>query len=343
MILFKNRTLKTSFLIIVLLSFWLGACKFDKGKNIPDVSHIEVDIKIKRFEKDLMTMDTNYIKRDMDALIARYPVFMKEAFLPRILPMLQDTTIMKQFLISPGIQNLYDTCLVVFNDPSDLEREFESAFRFYKYYFPDKKVPEVVSLISEYTIGAFTLEEDLLGIGWDFYLGADYPHYDPNFFPNYIKRTMNKEHLVAKSMEAVATDIVGDAEGERLIDMMITNGKILYVLDQFLPDTPDSIKLAYTSAQVEWCENNEAELWSYFLIDDLLYSSNMRDIRKLVDYSPFGTSQMPAEAPGRSANWMGWQIVKSYMNRHSEATLADLLNIKDAQTILDKARYKPRR
>ncbi|MFT5168267.1 MAG: hypothetical protein ACI8P3_003508, partial [Saprospiraceae bacterium] len=73
MVFFKNRTVKTSFLIGILLSLWLCACNSDKGKNIPDVSHIEVKVKIKRFEKDLMTIDTNLIKRDMDALVAKYP------------------------------------------------------------------------------------------------------------------------------------------------------------------------------------------------------------------------------------------------------------------------------
>ncbi len=343
MISIKSRIVKTSLFIIVLFSLWFSACTRDKGKNIPDVSHIEVEVNVKRFEKDLMAIDTNHIKRDMDALIAEYPVFMPDIYLPKILPVLQDTMVMKQFLISPGIRKLYDTCQIVYNDLTDIEEDLKSAFRYYKYHFPERKVPKVISFFSEYTIGTFTYEEEILGIGWDFFLGADYPLYDPSFFPNYIKRTMNKEHLVAKSMEAIATDIVGSGKGERLIDFMITNGKILYILDQLMPHTPDSVKLAYTTSQLQWCENNELQLWSYFLADDLLYSSNMRDIRKLVDYSPFGTSQMPAEAPGRSANWMGWQIVKSYMNRYPETTLEHLIEIEEAQTILNKARYKPKR
>jgi len=52
---------------------------------------------------------------------------------------------------------------------------------------------------------------------------------------------------------------------------------------------------------------------------------------------------MPPEAPGRTANWIGWKIVKAYMNRHPEVTPADLLNIKESQKILDGSRYKPRR
>lgn len=343
MVFFKNRISSLSFLVILCLFAGLVACTRDKGKNIPDVSHINVDLNIKRFDQDLMSIDSNDIKHGMDQLMAEYPVFMPDIYLAKILPILADTNVMRQFLTSPGIQSLYDTCQIVFGNAEDIEKELESAFRYYKHYFPDRKVPEIISFFSEYTLGTFTYEQDILGIGWDFYLGADYPNYDPSFFPNYIKRSMNKEHLVAKAIEAVATDIVGSSRGERLIDIMITNGKILYVVDHLLPHTPDSIKLAYTDAQVKWCENNEKELWSYFLVDDLLYSSNSRDIRKLVSHSPFGTSQMPPEAPGRSANWMGWQIVKSYMERHPEATISELLEIEEAQAILDKARYKPRR
>ena len=140
MVFFKNKTVKASFFLAILLSLWTGACNFDKGKNIPDVSHIEVEVKIKRFDKDLMSMDTNHIKRDMDVLIEKYPVFMPDIYLPKILPILQDTTVMKQFLISPGIQKLYDTCMIVYDNPVDIEKELESAFRFYKYYFSHEKL-----------------------------------------------------------------------------------------------------------------------------------------------------------------------------------------------------------
>ena len=203
----------------------ITSCLPDKGKNIPDVSDIEVAIKIQRFEKDLMGIDTNNVFSETNALIGKYPVFMKEIYLSKILPALQDTNTMAMFIKSPGIHKLYDTCMIVYNNTTDIETEFNQAFRFYKYYFPERPIPTIISFISEYSIGTFTYEQDILGIGWDFFLGADYPNYNPTFFPKYIKRTMNKEHLVAKSIEALATDLVGQAEGDRLMDLMITNGK----------------------------------------------------------------------------------------------------------------------
>ena len=153
---------------------------------------------------------------------------------------------------------------------------------------------------------------------------------------------MDKEHLVAKSMEAVATDLVGEANGNRMLDIMIHNGKMLYLLDLLLPHKPDHIKLGYTPEQTAWCEANEFNIWSHFLREDLLYSTERKDIRKLVDHSP-SSPGMPEQAPGRTANWLGWQIVKSYMKRHPDTSVATLLALKDAQQLMDQARYKPRR
>ncbi len=333
---------KTSLWLVLIFVVSITSCLPDKGKNIPDVSNIASDIKIRRFEKDLMNIDTSRVSAEVDRLIEAYPVFMKEIYLPKILPALQDTNMLGIFVKSPGILKLYDTCMIVYNDISDIENEFNQAFRFYKYHFPQRAVPEVISFISEYSIGTFTYEQDILGIGWDFFLGADYPFYNATFFPNYIKRTMNKEHLVAKAIEALATDLAGDAEGDRLVDLMIANGKVLYIMDQLLPYTPDSIKLAYTQVQVDWCEANELKVWSHLVGEDLLYSTRRKDIRKLVDHSP-NSPGMPEEAPGRTANWVGWQIVKSFMLRHPDTSLEELIAMKDAQQLLDLARYKPRR
>ncbi len=325
------------FSLVTLLTY----CSSDKGKKIPDVSQVQVEVDLQRFEQDLMAIDTLQLQAGLSSLMDEYPLFAQEVFFPRILPALQDTNTLKLFLSSPGIQKLYDTSQIVFGNANDLENELAEAFRFYKHYFPENPTPKVVTFISEYTLGAFTMDREILGIGLDFYLGADYPYYDPNFFPDYIKRNMTKAHLVPKAIEALASDLVGQASGDRLLDLMINNGKTLYIMDLLLPRTPDSLKLGYTALQTQWCKANEFQIWSHFLREDLLYSAKRKDIRKLVDYSP-SSPGMPAEAPGRTANWVGWQIVKSYMRRHPEASLNDLIALKDAQQLLDQAKYKPR-
>ncbi|MEM9823146.1 MAG: hypothetical protein AAF985_18850 [Bacteroidota bacterium] len=317
-----------------------SSCWSDKGKNIPDVSAIPARVNIEHFDQDLFTIDTTQIGVGVERLRTKYPVFMKDIYLPEILPALQDPSIFAAFVKAPQIRQLYDTCQLVFGDFSDLSAEFAQAMQFYQYYFPQRKVPKVVTYISEYSLGNFTFE-NILGVGLDFFLGANHASYDPQFFPAYIRRTMNKSHLVAKSIEALATGMVGDPQKNQLLDIMVTNGKVLFIMDHLLPYAPDSIKLGYTSAQTQWCVDNELQIWSHLVGEELLYSTRMRDIRKLVDHSP-NVPGMPNEAPGRVANWIGWQIVKSYVKQHPKMTFEDLLLLKDSQDLLNRSKYKPK-
>ena len=48
---------------------------------------------------------------------------------------------------------------------------------------------------------------------------------------------------------------------------------------------------------------------------------------------------LDAESPGRVGQWLGWQIVRSYME-NNDTSLKEMLAL-DAKTIFDKSKYKP--
>ena len=329
------------FLIICSCGFCLSSCFEDKNKHIPDVSNIKTDLKFRHFENDLFSIDTTNSLAGMQQLDSLYPNFFRNIYLSKIIPALQNPQIFDLFIKTPQIRQLYDTTQIVLEDLTPYKNDLDQAFRFYKYHFPEEAIPEILTFISEYSLGNF-VADGMVGVGLDFFLGSNYPRYNPSFFPAYIRRSMNKEHLVSKTMEAVAGDLVGEIEGDRLLDYMIHNGRKYYVLDLLLPHTADSLLLQYSGTQMKWLEDNELQIWSHFIGEDLLYSTRYKDIRKLVDYSP-NAPGMPPEAPGRTANWVGWKIVEAYMDRHPEVTPAELLKIKDSQKILDGSKYKPRR
>jgi uncharacterized protein YjaZ len=56
---------------------------------------------------------------------------------------------------------------------------------------------------------------------------------------------------------------------------------------------------------------------------------------------PF-TSGFAEESPARTGSWLGWQIVKDYMD-NNDVTLKELLKDTDSQKILEKSGYKPSR
>lgn len=318
------------------------------GNNYPDVSDIDVTVKVQRFEQELFQIDTNNLILSLESLDKKYDYFANLYFSEIMgFKRLQDTTmeyaaIIPQLISYPSIRELYDTCQLVYGDFSSIEADFKKAFQFHKYYFPNQPTPTVTTFISEYAIGAATIGEEQIIVGLDMFLGADYQpyYYQEVQLPNYITRTMNRQHLVPKAMEALSREIVGQHKGLRLIDKMIQNGKTLYVLNLLQPHIEDYIKLGITPEQAEWLPKNEAEMWKTVFINRL-YDKDLKKLQGLVEVAPTSPG-MPPESPGNSGSWVGWQIVKQYMENNPNITLEQLLQEQDAQKILTASRYKPR-
>lgn len=336
---------KLYILLSALFIMTLFGCN---GNNYPDVSDVEVTVKVQRFEQELFQIDTNSLIPSLNNLDDKYDYF-ADLYFSEIMSFkrLQDTTmeyasIIPQFITYPSIRELYDTCQLIYGDFNEIEKDFKKAFQFHKYYFSNQPTPTVTTFISEYGVGAATIGKEQIIIGLDMFLGADYqPYYYPQVqLPNYITRTMTQQHLVPKAMEALSREIVGQHKGLRLVDKMIQNGKILYVLDLLQPHIEDYVKLGITPEQTKWLPKNEAEMWKTVFINRL-YDKDLKKLKGLVEVAPTSPG-MPPESPGNAGSWVGWQIVKQYMDNNPNITLEQLLQEQDAQKILTASRYKPR-
>ena len=74
--------------------------------------------------------------------------------------------------------------------------------------------------------------------------------------------------------------------------------------------------------------------------NELLYTKENSEIIKFMGEAPF-TQGFPEGSPGRIGHYLGWQIVKAYMEKNSEVTISELMQEKDFQKILTKSKYKP--
>lgn len=325
------------------------ACESSEKVNAPDVSDIAVDVDIRRFEQALFSLDTNNMAAELKNLEEQFPTFAPIYFgqVMRVRGSEEEAAdYIKGFITFPAAKALYDTCSTIFGEMADLQEAYRSIFQYYQYYFPDRPTPDVTTFISEYSIGSFIYGEDQLAVGLDFFLGNDYPYmqYNPNNpnFSNYLTRSFDKQHLPAKSLKPLLQELVGQASGQNLLDMMINEGKQLYILDLLMPSTADSVKLDLPQAKVDWLNASERQIWAYLLKDRFLYNSTYREIRRFVEYSP-NIPAMHPEAPGRTGNWMGWKIIEAYMKNNPEISITDLIANQDAQQILDQSKYKPPR
>jgi hypothetical protein len=327
----------------------LGGCRGDGSDrpDAPDVSHIPVEIQLQRFDRDFFALDTSQLEAQLPVLAQRYPdmlpLFLGEMIRDQTNPNETPVEAARGFLTAPQVRHLYDTVQQVYADLSWLERDLTQLFRYYRYYFPDKPTPSVVTMVSEFASDAFTAGDNLAGIGLDMFLGENYPGYNPEIFPGYIRHQFHRDYIPVRLAKAVVqNNLAGEPSGDRLLDLMLHNGKILYITSLLLPATPDSMLMGYTREQIEGSQANEAEVWARLLGENLLYSSDFTKYRKLVTPSP-NAPVVFQEAPGEIGNWVGWQIVRAYVRRHPNTSPQELLNLRDAQKFLEASRYKPKR
>lgn len=339
-------------LIVLSLVLFLFSCKSDK--KIPDVSDIKVDINLERFDRDFFAIDTNNVLAGLNNLNEKYPVA---------------TPIFLQFVLGvdsaamiPGVKNfislsgkLYDTVNTVFKNTDGLEKEFKKAFQFVKYYFPKYQVPKIVTIAGPVDALAQSdsgptpdfLRPGLLGISLQFYLGKDFSVYSDPFFienvaPSYRSRRFNKEYMIADAIQLVVSDLFPDkSSGKPLIEQMVEKGKRWYLLDKFLPTTPDSIKTGYTQQQLNWCKDNEGMIWTYIVKNENLQSLNPAVLQVYIGESPF-TQGFPQEySPGNIGQWIGWQFIKKFVEKNPDMTPEEIMQT-DVATIITQAKYKPK-
>ena len=212
------------------------------------------------------------------------------------------------------------------------------AFKHYKYYFPKRHLPRVISYMSGFNYSIAT-ESLMLAIGLERYLGPDYRYYPQLQYPKYMTFKMKPEYIVPDCMRAWAISEFPSKGKQDFLNAMIYEGKLIYYLHCMLPESPETLLLAFTESELDWCEAHEQELWAHFIDKELLYATDEKTILEYTAEAPF-TPGFPEEAPDRSANWTGYRIVKKFMER-KKSSLADLMREDNGQMILEISGYKP--
>ncbi len=228
----------------------------------------------------------------------------------------------------------------LFKDTRDIQKGMEEGFSRYQELFPGKLIPAVKTFIAPFNYNTVA-SDSVLGIGLDMYLGADYRYYPSAGFPLFKIRKLRKEYIVSDAMAAwLQSDYPLDDNFNDLLNNIVQEGKILYAVDQLLPDVEDTIKYGYSKSQLQWCEDNEANIWKFFIAQKLLYNKNTGEFIKFINDGA-STTGFPKEAPARLGTFIGLKIVTAYMKKNSNVSLKQLMEIKDGGKILIESGYKP--
>lgn len=317
------------------------------GDRIPeiDISNVNLETNIKRLEVDLFQKKDNLSFDDFGMLKDDYGDFLR-IFTENIIAVgsIQDShTVyyLNHFRNDLQVREIYETTIGVFPDLSLQSAELNDAFKRFSVLFPGSVIPDIFTFISAFSY-TIVVDDSLLGIGLDMYLGSDQKYYRLLDIPMYKIRNMNKESIASDCMKSwLSTEFELEAEKSDLLSNMIYHGKLLYALDLLLPGTEDSIKIGYSSNQIEWVNENAKDMWFHFTENELLYTKEGKEIQKYIGDAPF-TPGFPEGSPGMTGRWLGWQIVRSYMQNTDPLKVKNLFEESDSQKILKISKYKPK-
>lgn len=339
--------MKTYFSTLKHLITLMACCLFFSCGNNPldiDVSEVNVDLKLKRFDQDLFDIKTEITPEVAETLNKKYGLFFQD-FTQSIINIGPYNNPETQYHLNAFKNDSYINKLrtdvnLIYSDFSPYQKDLENAFKHYKHYFPKKQIPEIITYISGFNYAIVT-DKNYLGIGLDMFLGSNHEAYPNLGLPKYKTDFMNKESLVAGAMIGwVTTEFELKEKNADLLTEMIHQGKLLYILDALIPSTSNAIKISYSEEQIAWCKANAEPVWFYFIDNQLLYTKETTEIIKYMGEAPF-IQGFPEGSPGRIGHWVGWQIVKTYMQNNPNITIEQLANEQDAQKILNKSKYKP--
>ncbi len=318
-------------------------------KNVPNVSHIKMEIKVERFEKDFFNLDTNSTANSLDIINHKYPSFLPD-YLYSILGLVppQDSILsqIKFFLRDSLYKNVFDDASKQYTSFNTIEKELKLALQLTKYYFPNYQPPsKIYTFIGPIDgVGTAITSDHNFAVGLQGYLGKDYPAYQLGYitqtYPEYKTRKFEAQYIATNCIKSVMEELFPNkSNGRPLAERIIEEGKRMYLLDALLPYTEDSVKTGYTQTQLELCFKNEKNIWAFFVSGNLLFEREPSIVSPYVTDGP-KTQELSEAAPGNIGQFIGWQIVKKWMKEHPKTSLQTLMQT-EAMSIFNDVGYNP--
>ncbi|MFM9910164.1 MAG: hypothetical protein ACKVOW_12480 [Chitinophagaceae bacterium] len=346
----KKLSIFITFIII------LEACS--NNTKAPDVSNIKIELSLERFEKDFFAVDTNNIINSLRQLQSKYPSFFPD-FTSNILglPPLTDTSMAAMTAIKKFIADyrpIKDSADKILGDLRNTEKEIKQSLQFIKFYFPDYALPrKLITFIGpmdaffEASLGGYgdVVTREGMATGLQLHLGSEFSFYHSqmgeSLYPGYISKRFTPQTIAVNCIKNIIDDLYPEQlRGKVLVEQMIEKGKRLYVLDKVMPFAADSLKIGYTGNQIKGCFGNEGRIWNFFVTNSLLLSNEPSLQKNYMADAPT-TQELGDGSPGYIGLFVGWQIVKKYMEKNSALTLPQLLQT-DAQKIFEESKYRPK-
>jgi flagellar basal body-associated protein FliL len=346
----KMKSRRTIFLIIIVIFIILTALFLVIiVKNIIPKNNItsselqeakkQLNIHVLRYEKDLFSLNVNNLQKEIERLSHIYP------------PLLIEPNIWSDQLKLVGLKAyLQDTLILALYNAAEkvvkmdiLEKELETAFGYYKVFYPNDSIPLIITLIPglDISVPSVYIYDDILFVNIDMYLGAEFSYYETVGLPLYIIERCEPQYFpVDIFKKAMVYKHLGNVSCTTLLDAMIAEGKKLYFTEMMFPALHERFIIGYSDEKYNWANHYLGNAWSYLIEKNELFGKGEQLMRCYIEEAPF-TKPFGNDSPGRMGAFIGWKLIQSYMTNHPEITLPELMKESDYQKIINTSKFKP--
>lgn len=327
---------------VVWMMFSLAGC----GNDQPNYKKkLDVNVgpmpamEFSRYEDVLFAIDTADFKQELIAIQKDFPVF-----LDGDLENPDAVRYIKDFATDPMSITLYQKVKQAYPNLDEVRTIVGEVYRHFNYYFPEITLPDkiftCVSGVDPY-MPSVIFDKNAMVISLDWYLDGD-EVYDFFGMPQYRSQRTGLPTLARDLGVTLCEHCFQDGHRQgNLLEEMVLQGVRDYCVEALYPTITDEVLLGYTSSQLQWARTYEGDLWADMVGNQILYSTDLLAYRTYLADGPF-TNEYSHEAPPRLGEYLGLQIVRSYMNNH-DCTLRELMQNNDLQGLFQDSKYKPKK
>ncbi|MDX1446380.1 hypothetical protein [Lishizhenia sp.] len=171
--------------------------------------------------------------------------------------------------------------------------------------------------------------DSAISVGLEFYLGEDnemIKNIPTDNLYAWQRRRMVKSYIPRDVVQAWLQANIFKVPTGKLIENIIHAGKVIYCVEAAFPEAKDEDIMRYTTEELKYAREHEGMFWKYLVDQKLLFDNTERDKANLLNEGPY-TVGLPDDSPDRMGQFLGWQMVKSFMDKNEDVSLPQLLEI----------------
>ena len=313
-----------------LVIFIFASC----SSNTYEVNVDEVPLSIDFIHLDSMAYHASWNQRDvlfMD-LKKKDPELFQYAFSYAIEVSLASDTAFRngidRFYSNPYIVSLENKIQQKGKWRKETSQQLLNGFKRLSYFLPKWKKPKSIYFINSRFAASAYCSNKSIAIGEDRYLGPKdklVQALPPSQFYGWIKEAMQPSFVSSDVLLVWISSHGLEETTENYASEMIRWGKMLFLTHICLPELSEAQIVRYSKKDFDWAVASEKAFWTYLVDEELLFKTDEETRMNLLHEGPF-TTGLPKESPDRMGRFLGYQIVKQYME-NNDVSPKELVNI----------------